>query len=418
MKRLFILLFLVGNTVFAQQSISLQDCYQLLDKNHPLLKQAATIDQQNALDVAVLKNKKKPAFNLVAQGNLLSDVTSLPIQLPNIAIEKPNLLQYKAYANVNQLIYDGGLLKATINAKKNSNLSKKKVLEVNVYQNRMQLNQLYYSVLLLQEKEVLLKDKLSLLEAKLKEVKTGIKYGVLLPSQDAILEAERLKVAQKIADNSNQILALKQTISSLIQQDVTKANFDKSIIPEVLTTELKRPELELFALKKEEITNNSKIFDHKNAPKLVGFAQGGVGNPALNMLDNSLQPYYIVGLKLQWNPFDWNVSKKQKEKVVLNKAFIDNQKEVFELQTKIALDKQKASIERLESTVNSDNNIINLRKKVLKTVASQLKNGVITASTYVTELSNLNEAEILRKTHQIQLQLAKVNYNTLIGNKK
>ena len=418
MKRLFILLFLVGNTVFAQQSISLQDCYKLLDKNHPLLKQAATIDQQNELDIAVLKTKKKPAFNLVAQGNLLSDVTSLPIQLPNITIEKPNLLQYKAYANVNQLIYDGGLLKATINAQKNSNLSKKKALEVNVYQNRMQLNQLYYSVLLLQEKEVLLQDKLSLLEAKLKEVKAGIKYGVLLPSQDAILEAERLKVAQKIADNSNQKLALKQTISSLIQQDVTKANFDKSIIPEVLTTELKRPELELFALKKEEITNNSKIFDHKNAPKLVGFAQGGVGNPALNMLDNSLQPYYIVGLKLQWNPFDWNVSKKQKEKVVLNKAFIDNQKEVFELQTKIALDKQNSEIERLKSTVNSDKNIINLRKEVLKTVASQLKNGVITASTYVTELSNLNEAEILRKTHQIQLQLAKANYNTLIGNKK
>ena len=30
----------------------------------------------------------------------------------------------------------------------------------------------------------------------------------------------------------------------------------------------------------------------------MGFGTGGYGNPGLNMLDNSFQPYYLVGLKL------------------------------------------------------------------------------------------------------------------------
>ena len=418
MKRLIIIgLFFIGNTIFGQQSIRLQDCYKLLDKNHPLLKETASINEQNKLDVAILETKKKPVFDVIAQGNLLSDVTSLPIQLPNISIEKPNKFQYKGYVSVNQLIYDGGLLKATINAKKNSNLSKIKNIEVSVYQNRLQINQLYFSVLLLQEKDSLLHDKLKVLETKLKEVKAGIKFGVLLPSQDAILEAEKLKVQQNISENNNYIQELKQTLSSLIQKDITKNTLENVQITLPISTTLNRPELELFQLKKEEITQNSKIFDYKNRPKLFGFAQGGIGNPALNMLENSLQPYYIVGVKLKWNPFDWNAAKKAKQKLLINKEIINNQQEIFEWQTTIAINKQKAAIDRIKTALNSDESIIQLRKKVVKTVASQLKNGVVTASTYVTELSNLNEAEILQKTHQIQLQLAKANYKTLIGNK-
>ena len=418
MKNIIYILFLIGNAMFAQQTISLQECYQALDSNHPLLKQGISIDKQNELDVAILATKKKPIIELVAQGNLLSDVTSLPITLPNITIEKPNLFQYKAYANVNQLIYDGGLLKATIKANKNTNLSKKKALEVSIYQNRVQINQLYFSVLLLQEKDSLLNDKLTLLNAKLKEVKAGIKYGVLLPSQDAILEAERLKVLQNSADVVIVKTQLKQTLSTIIQRDVTKAVFKPIAINLSLSDDLDRPELELFQLKKDEINLNSEIFDHKNAPKLFGFAQGGIGNPALNMLDNSLQPYYIVGLKLKWNPFDWHATKKEKEKVLINKEIINNQKEIFELQTKIALDKQIAEINRIKTLLLSDKNIIKLRKKVLKTVASQLKNGVVTTSIYITELNNLNEAKTILKTHKIQSQLAKANYNTLLGNTK
>ena len=415
MKLKYILIFLFGYVATAQQSLTLSECYDLLDTNHPLLKQGDFIDKQNELDLEVLANKRKPTIELLAQVTYQSDVTSLPISIPNMQIEKPNKEQYRASINANQLIYDGGLLKAMEEAKKNSNISKKAALEVSVYQMRLKINQLYYSVLSLQEKDKLLRSKLNLLQAKLKEIKAGIKYGVLLPSQDDIIEAEVLKIDQMLESNVISKRNLKSTLSQMISKDISTYSFSKEDVSISLSDELKRPELELFNLKKEEITNNSKIFNYKNRPKLFGFAQGGIGNPALNMLDNSFQPYYVVGLKLKWNPFDWNTAKKEQQKLLINKDIIDNQQTVFELNTKIELTNQQSEIENIKKQILSDGKIIELRKKILKTVSSQLKNGVITSSIYITELTNLIEAEINLRTHNIQLLLAKANYNTLLG---
>ena len=134
------------------------------------------------------------------------------------------------------------------------------------------------------------------------------------------------------------------------------------------------------------------------------------------MLENSFQPYYLVGLKLKWSPFDWNTAKKEQQKLLINKDIIDNQQAVFELNTKIELTNQQSEIATIKKQIISDIKIIKLRKKILKTVSSQLKNGVITSSIYITELTHLTEAEIQLRTHEIQLILAKSNYNTLLGN--
>ena len=72
-------------------------------------------------------------------------------------------------------------------------------------------------------------------------------------------------------------------------------------------------------------------------------------------------------------------------------------------------------IEKISAFINSDLEIIKLRKKVLKTLESQLKNGVITSSVFVTEFTNLFEAENTLLKHRIQIELAKANYNTIKG---
>ena len=154
---------------------------------------------------------------------------------------------------------------------------------------------------------------------------------------------------------------------------------------------------------------------YERAPKLLGFATGGYGNPGLNMLDNSFQSYYIVGLKLDWDIFDWNANKKQRESLAINKDILDTNTEVFRLKTNMELQQQEADIRTIEDFIASDGEIIQLRKDVLKSAESQLKNGVITTSDYLTELTNLYEDENRLATHTIQLQLAKANYNVIQG---
>ena len=411
----FIIL-LIAFSSFGQQKLSLEACYSLVNKNYPLAEQTDLLAKQNGLDLAIIKNGKLPQLDFVAQATYQSDVIELPINLPGTTIIPPNKDQYRTTVSVNQLIYAGGLIDATVEAKAITLKTQQKQVEVTLYQLKEQVNQLYFSILLLQEKKMLLNAKKKQLETTLKEVKAGIKHGMLLATSDAVLEAELLKIEQQFTEIDQNNISLIATLSALIGIEIsTTITLENPTISTNLKGNVKRPELALFQLQKEQIEASEKLIAKKNSPKLLGFATGGYGNPGLNMLDNSFQTYYMAGLKLNWNIFDWNSTKKERKSLLINKELIDNQQEIFKLNTNIELDQQLAEISKISAYIESDKAIIELRKKILKSANSQLKNGVIMASAYITELTNLYEAENNLSTHKIQLQLAKVNYKTTKG---
>lgn len=409
------LMFIALNS-FSQEKLSLEQCYALAEKNYPLAKQNDLLLKQNALDLEIINIEKLPKLDFLAQASYQSDVTSLPISIPGTTVEAPNKDQYKATVSLNQLIYDGGFINASLAEKAASLKTQQKQVEVNLYRLKEQVNQFYFSILLLQEKRELLFAKKNQLETTLNEVKAGIKYGVLLPNSDSVLEAELLKIAQQLMEVDLNKTSLTETLSMLIGIPVSpNIKLENPEINTKLNSEIERPELELFQLQKEKIEASEQLIDKKNSPKLSGFATGGYGNPGLNMLDNSFQTYYIAGVKLNWNVFDWNSTKKQRQSLQVNKEIIDSEQEVFELNTAMEMTQQQSEINKISAFIASDEEIIALRKKILDTSRSQLKNGVITSSAYVTELTNLFEAENNLSTHQIQLQFAKANYKTTKG---
>lgn len=418
MKKLSLyIIFLVVSGTYAQEKLNLEECYELVNKNYPLAKQNDLLVKQNDLDLDVIKIAKLPILDLSAQATYQSDVTELPITIPGVIVESPNNDQYKAAISVNQLIYDGGLINSTAEAKIAALKTQQKQLEISLYLLKKEVNQLYFSILLLQEKRSLLNAKKTQLDVKLEEVKAGIEFGMLLPASDKILEAELLKIEQQFTELDQNRISLKETLSKLIGKEISSSIALHN--PEVLTTldtEISRPELDLFSLQKHQIETSKQIITKKNLPKILGFATGGYGNPGLNMLDNSFQSYYMVGLKLNWKIFDWNASKKQRKSLQIKKEVIDNQQEIFELNTNIELNQQLSEINKISAFIRSDKTIIDLRKKILTSADSQLKNGVITSSAYITELTNLYEAENNLNTHKIQLLLAKANYKTTKGN--
>lgn len=415
MKRLILIFISIATfTGYAQKNITLEECYSLVTQNYPLAKQSQLLEMQYQLDAEAISTAKLPQLNLDAQATYQSDVIEVPI--PNSNIEPLNKDQYRATLSANQLIYNGGLTNASLKVKSAQLKTKQKQVEVNLYQLKQKINQLYFSILLAQESELLLKAKQAQIEAKLKEVVSGIKYGVVLPSSDKVLEAELLKISQQFQEIESNKMVLIETLSSLINQPLdASTQFQNPLVETQLQEDLNRPELEFFQLKKDEIEHSEALISKQNEPKLLGFATGGYGNPGLNMLDNSFQGFYIVGIKLNWNVFDWNSKNKERESLAINKDIIDTETETFKLNTNIELNKQQKEIEKIEGIIVSDEAIINLRKEVLQTADSQLKNGVITASAYISELTNLYEDENTLVRHQIQLQLAKANYNIIKG---
>ena len=417
MKRLIFLSFIfISFGAFAQNELTLEQCYELVNTNYPLAKQNALFSKKNELDASVIQKSKLPTLELAGQATYQSEVTHVPIDNPAISIAPPNKDQYKTTLSVNQLIY-GGAVSTRLEVQNNELKTQQKQLEVSLYQLKKQVNQLYFSILLMQEKEELLAANKNLLTAKLKELKAGVEFGVIKSSAINVLKVEVLKIDQRIVEVNQNKKSLMITLSQLIRSNISSTTvLQNPAITTKLDEEITRPELALFQLQKQQIETSEQLLAKKNGPKLFGFATGGYGNPGLNMLDNTFQPYYLVGLKFNWTIFDWNINKKQRMSLAVNKEMIDNQQELFNLNTNIELTQQQAEIEKVSSLIESDKTIIELQKKIVSAVDAQLKNGTITPSAYTQEITALYEAENNLKTHEIQLLLAKANYKTIKGN--
>lgn len=400
----------------AQTTLSLEDCYALANTNYPLAKQSALFQQKSDLETEALNTGKLPKIDLNAQATYQSAVTQLPIALPNVTINPPNKDQYKVTVDFSQLLYNGGLIDASAKIKEAQTKLQQQQTAVSLYQLKSRINQLYFSVLLLQERHNLLADKDKQLDSKIKEVQAGVKFGAILPASEKVLEAEKIKIKQQLTeirfDKKRALQSLSLLTYSTIDEKVT---FVQPKTTTVYTSKKSRPELKLFDLQNEQINLSKSLITKNNLPKVNAFGQAGYGNPGLNMLDNSFQPFYIVGVKANWNVFDWNKSKTEQQALTVSEAIVTTEKETFELNTKLQLQEMESEIKKTEEIITTDFEIIDLREYVVKSSEAQLKNGVITASEYFVELTNLFEAKTNEKLHQIQLALAKANYQVVKG---
>ncbi|MCB0451357.1 MAG: TolC family protein [Aequorivita sp.] len=420
MKRLFFIIFgLSPLFLSAQQTLTLEECYFLAEKNYPLAKQTTLLEEKTKSEITILEKGKLPKLDLNAQATYQSDVIELPFQIPNATIEPLNKDQYRATLDANLLIYNGGNIAANTKLKTAELAAQQQQITVNLYTLKSRISQSYFRVLLFQEQEKLLVSKMEQLNLRIKEVGAGVKYGAVLPASEYVLKAEILKLEQQLSQiNFDREKALKN-LSLLVFQDLD--NKTTLTNPEILVTaetQSERPELELFQLQETQLETSKEVISKSSYPKLSGFAQAGYGNPGLNMLDNSFQDFYMVGLKLNWNILDWGKTKQQKRAVDISKEMVSTEKETFLLNNEIQLTEAESDINKYKNMLQKDTEIIVLREKVLQATTSQLQNGSITPSEYITELNNLYEARIDQQLHEVKLALAKASYNIIKGDFK
>ena len=412
-KLLLLLLLISAVNANAQQTLTLVDCYTLASKNYPISKQSELIQQKSNYEIETLNKGKLPKIDLNAQATYQSDVIGFPSTLPGV--QPLNKDQYRATLDVNQLLYNGGTIDATAKLKEAQSKTQQQQININLYQLKSRINHYFFSILLLQEKEALLKSKKDLLTSKIKEVQSGVKFGAILPSSEQVLEAEIIKINQQLVEISFENIKLLNNLSKLT---FTKIDAETTLIQPLTfskNTTVTRPEIAFYDLQNEQLEFSKSVISTSNLPKINAFAQAGYGNPGLNMLDNSFQPFYVVGLKANWNVFDWGKTKTDKKVVDISKDIVTSEKETFELNIKMQLEEQDFEIKKLEQLLFSDAEIIQIREKVIKSSDAQLKNGVITSSEYLVELTHLFEAKNSLKAHEVQLAAAKSNYETIQG---
>ncbi len=416
MKKLLFLLFLPVQLVFAQQPVTLEECYQLTRENYPNLEKAELLQEITALNKENIKTNHLPQVTLNGQATYQSDVTKVDISMPGVSIPSVSKDQYKAYAEFRQSIWDGGLTSANQvleDAILESNLSE---LEVELYKLNEQVAQAFFTVLAMEQQEEVLEAQKEVLKEKLKVVQSGIRNQTAEKSAALSIEAEILNLEQnELQLESGKSTALKM-LSILTGNEIESVSALESQPSDVeLSQKITRPELQLFSNQVAQLETQKNLLDKSLNPKVFGFGQAGYGKPGLNMLSDRFDTYYLVGLGISWNPFDWKQTGRRKEVLHLRQEIVQQQEKSFNRNIQLLLTQQSEQVKKLEKMLENDNKMVELKTEISKATTSKLENGTINSADYVRDIQAETIAKLNRELHEIQLKEAKEKYRIIRG---
>lgn len=417
LKLITVLLF-IGGSNFAQQVLTLEECYSKGRENFPLIKQKQYVEMSKQYNVSNIWKGYLPQITLNSQATYQSDVTSIPFSLPGMKIEPPSKDQYKTVADVSQVIYDGGIMSSQASIQKAGAEVDDYKIEIEFIKVKERINQIYFGILLFDQQllqtDLIKKD----LHASLDKMTAALANGTVSGSNVDVLKAEVLKISQREIELKSSRNSFIDMLGLLINQNLHEPL--TLILPEIqklMKNEVvSRPELELFSSQKKLMDQQGDLSLAKILPKASLFLQGGYGKPTLNMFKNNFDWYYVTGARLTWQLSNLYTHGNESEVIELNKKSIEAQKETFLLNTKITTQQFISEIEKLTELVKVDEEIILMRTSIKSSAQAQFENGVITSNDYLRELNAEDQAKQNLAIHTIQLLLAQQNYKLAIGN--
>ncbi|HEX6429319.1 MAG TPA: TolC family protein [Niastella sp.] len=413
-----VLLLVVSVQAQDNSRLTLEQAYDLARQHYPVIRQKDLVRQTANLTIENLNKGFLPQLNISGQATYQSDVTSVPVSIPGIKIDEPSKDQYKIQAELSQLVYDGGNTAAQKNVQNANALVEDQKAEVELYKVKDRINQLYLGILLVDEqlKQVaLVKNDIQL---GIKRVEAQVKNGTAFRSSQLTLEAELMKNDQRVIELNANRKGLVDVLSLFINRPLpaTVQLEQPAVVMTFVKETVARPELKLYNYQGELFKVQNQLISAKNRPRTSLFVQGGYGRPALNMLKNEFELFYIAGVRLNWGLGNLYTTKKERELLQVNQRMVEVQKDLFMLNTNTQLKQQQAELDKLQQLVQSDQQIISIRTQVKEAANAQLSNGVITANDYLKEVNAEDQARQSLIAHQLQLIQAQINYRTLSGN--
>ena len=190
---------------------------------------------------------------------------------------------------------------------------------------------------------------------------------------------------------------------------------EKTILPTpnadnlTISSQVKRPELELFDAQLVNLETQKKAIKAGYMPKLGLFLTGGYGKPALNMLNNDFSAYYIGGIRLSWNFGSLYTQKNDRKLIETNQDNIATSRETFLFNTSLETSQEQNEINKNKDMLKYDDDIVTLRNNVKRATEAKVANGT---STVIDLMRDVN-AEDLAKQDRIQheIELLQAIYN-------
>lgn len=410
MKKIMISLALIMLSSVSRAQ-TLEECQQAAEKNYPLIKQYGLIAKTTQLMVKNIQKGWLPQVTASAQATYQSAVTAWPesmqsmYQQMGLNMKGLSKDQYKIGIDLQQTIYDGGVISSQRNLAQKEGKVQEAQTETNLYQVRRRVNEMYFSLLLLNEQIQLNEDVKALLQSSEKKLFAMVKGGTAATSDLDNVRAERLSVEQQNENLKQQKLMLQRMLSVFCGLEVNDTQKPAPI--QIASSVNNRPEMRLYNSQLELTEAKEKALDTQLRPKLGLFAQGFYGYPGLNMFEDMMNRKWslngIVGIKLSWNVSALYTHKNDKAKLNAQREMIENAREVFLFNNKLEEIQQSENISRYQTMMKSDDEIIVLRTNVRKAAESKLAHGIIDVISLLREINNENAAKTQQSIHEIDM---------------
>lgn len=412
MKRIILSILFAGfsASVFAQ--MTLETCQELAREHYPEVKQYDLIRLTEQYDLSNAARAWLPQLSLSAQATWQNEVPEFPEALSGMlsraGVTIPGLKkdQYKVGIELNQTIWDGGKSNADKRLARTEAAEQRAMTDVDLYALKKRVNELYFGILLLEEKLSQTYRTIALLESNLDKMRSLVTNGTALASDADAVEAELLTARQQAtqieASRTSYRKMLELFIGEPLQENLLRPEFE-----EMATTELTRPELVLFDAKKNRLAAQEALIKSSTRPKFGFFAQGYYGYPSMDyfasMMSNEWRWNLLTGIRMSWNFGAYYTKKNSLNKLRTAQQSIDLQRDVFRFETDLQISQETGDIARLRKTIADDARIVSLRQSVREAAESKLRNGIIDTNDLLQKITDEAAARSAQSVHEIEL---------------
>lgn len=412
MKRILIVLCAVlsGYSV-AYAQLTIESCQQKAKDNYPLIKRYGLIEKTRDYNLSNAAKGYLPQFSMTARASYQSDVTGLPITLPGVNIDPLSRDQYAATLDVNQTVWDGGVINSKKEMAKTASEVASKQLDVTLYSINDRVNQLYFGILLFDakiEQNQLFQEELG---RNFNLISSYIQNGVANQSDLDAVKVEQLKAIQMRTELTANRKAFVDMLSTLIGEPIHENTVLET--PKAdgqnISGQIERPELYLYDAQNNDLETQKKMIKAGYMPKLGLFATGGYARPGLNMLENKFAAYYIGGIRLSWNFGGLYTEKNDRRIIEANQSSLAAEKETFLFNTNLEASQEQSEVKRNRDLLKYDDEIIVLRNNVKKSAEVKVANGTLTVTDLMREINAEDLARQDKIQHEVELLLSIYN---------
>ena len=413
MKRL-LLSIMYAMATFGIAAQTLDELQEAARENYPVIKQYDLIRQTADASLSSIGKAWLPQLQATAQGTMQSDVAALPDMLQDmmrqqgVGIKGLSKTQYRVGVDVSQLLYDGGTTRSQRSIARQQEAVSTAQADVDLYTVRRRVNELYFSILLVDERIGLNSDLQHVLQSNEEKLSAMFRGGTATASDVNAMKAERLAAEQQATELQSARQSLTRMLSLLCGREIVKlvpVSPSPSMKPSV--HDCQRPEMRLFDAQLRLADAQEQQLKSALMPRLSLFATGFYGYPGYDMFHDMLHRSAtlngMVGARLTWNIGQLYTHRADKSRLDAQRSLVSVQREVFLFNNQLEQVQQSEEVSRYEQLLAHDADIVQLRASVRQAAESKLNHGVISVNDLLQEINRENQAKTDRSMHEIEM---------------